>query len=198
MFYYLILHGSYGIFWVLKDSVFPDAWFQQKVTISSMIGAYAMILGPYCVPAYRLAAFREICDAVTEERFWLCLIIYVFGIVIMLLSDSQKYYTLKYKKGLISDGMFKYTRNPNYLGEIMVYGSFVLLVNDAISYFCVCQVWATFFVYRMYRKELSFRQKEGYVEYAERSWILVPKINGRTLDSVVVYGVVGYLLWFSV
>jgi steroid 5-alpha reductase family enzyme len=42
------------------------------------------------------------------------------------------------RKGLISDGMFKYTRNPNYLGEIMVYGSFVLLVNDWISYLAVC------------------------------------------------------------
>ena len=43
------------------------------------------------------------------------------GVVVMLLSDSQKYYTLKYKKGLISDGMMKYTRNPNYLGEVMIY-----------------------------------------------------------------------------
>ncbi len=45
----------------------------------------------------------------------------------MLVSDAQKYYTLKYKKGLISDGMFYATRNPNYLGEIMLYRIFYVL-----------------------------------------------------------------------
>jgi protein-S-isoprenylcysteine O-methyltransferase Ste14 len=68
----------------------------------------------------------------------------------MLLSDSQKYYTLKYKKGLISDGMMKYTRNPNYLGEIMLYGAFVILVNDFISYVCVMQVWFIVFSMRIH------------------------------------------------
>ena len=27
MFYYLILHGSYGIMWYIKDTVFPDPSF---------------------------------------------------------------------------------------------------------------------------------------------------------------------------
>ncbi len=45
----------------------------------------------------------------------------------MLVSDAQKYYTLKYKKGLISDGMFYATRNPNYLGEIMLYRIFNII-----------------------------------------------------------------------
>jgi steroid 5-alpha reductase family enzyme len=31
--------------------------------------------------------------------------------------------------GLINNGMFKYTRNPNYLGEVMVYGGFGMLVR---------------------------------------------------------------------
>jgi steroid 5-alpha reductase family enzyme len=108
----------------------------------------------------------------------------------MLLADSQKYYTLKYKKGLISDGVMKYTRNPNYLGEMMIYGSFVLLVNDTISYICVIQVWCSLFVLRMWMKERSFRIKEGWKEYKEQSWILIPKINGRLIDSMIFYGLV--------
>lgn len=82
----------------------------------------------------------------------------------------------------------KYSRNPNYLGEIMIYGSFVILVNDFISYCCVCHVWVLVFTLRMWQKEISLRRKEGWEEYAARSWILIPKINGRTLDSIVVYG----------
>lgn len=81
----------------------------------------------------------------------------------------------------------KYTRNPNFLGEIMIYGSFVLLVNDFISYVCVIQVWLTLFVIRMWQKERSYKLKEGWQKYKSHSWILIPKINGRTIDSIIVY-----------
>lgn len=100
------------------------------------------MLGPYLVPAYRLASRQADNDAISFERAWIATLIYVFGVVIMLLSDSQKYYTLKYKKGLISDGMMKYTRNPNYLGEVMHY----LVVNDTLSYICVMQVWFIYYI----------------------------------------------------
>ena len=43
--------------------------------------------------------------------------------------DAQKYYTLQYKKGLIMDGMYKYIRSPNYLGEVLIYSSYALLSN---------------------------------------------------------------------
>ena len=89
--------------------------------------------------------------------------------------------------------MFSFTRNPNYLGEMMVYGSFVLLVNDFISYVCIIKVWFVLFSLRMTLKEMSLMKKEGWEEYASRSWILVPKINGRLIDSIIFYGVLGYI-----
>ncbi len=46
---------------------------------------------------------------------------------------------------------------------------------------------------RMYLKEVSLRKKEGWKEYSERSWILIPKINGRFLDSVIIYGLATYI-----
>lgn len=94
---------------------------------------------------------------------------------------------LKYKKGLISDGFFKYTRNPNYLGEIGIYFSFVFLVNHLIPYIVVSYMWFGVFYLRMGLKDNSLRQKEGWEEYEKRSWLLFPKINGRTLDSLVFY-----------
>lgn len=151
------------------------------------------VLGPYQIPAYRLASSPAENNEISLERQWLCILLYLFGLVIMLLSDSQKYYTLKYKKGLISDGMMKYTRNPNYLGEIMIYGSFITLVNDWISYACVMQVWFIVFSLRMWEKERSLRKKEGWKEYSQRSWVLLPKINGRAIDSVIVYGLIGII-----
>lgn len=46
--------------------------------------------------------------------------------------DAQKYYTLQYKKGLIMDGMYKYIRSPNYLGEVMIYSSYAILANVGV------------------------------------------------------------------
>ena len=50
--------------------------------------------------------------------------IYVIGIVFMLGSDGQKYFVLRERPGLISHGFFAHSRNPNYMGEIMIYFSF--------------------------------------------------------------------------
>lgn len=177
-----------GVFWFLKDTIFPDPAFQCNVTLGSALIAWVAALGPYLVPAYRLASGKASND-VSFERAWLCTLLYVFGVVIMLLADSQKFYVLKYKKGLIADGIMRHTRNPNYLGEMMIYGSFVILVNDWVSYICVVQVWCTLFVLRIWQKERSLKQKEGWAQYKRTSWILIPKINGRTIDSIIIYGV---------
>ncbi len=147
------------------------------------------------IPAYRLAS-RSADNAVSAERVFICALLYIFGVVLMLLADSQKFYTLKYKKGLISDGLMKYTRNPNYLGEIMIYGSFILLVNDAVSYACVMQVWVIVFSLRIMEKENSLKKKDGWAEYKKRSWVLVPKVNGRVIDSVVLYGLVSVIAYW--
>ena len=47
----------------------------------------------------------------------------------MIASDCQKNITLKLRQGLITDAMFKYVRHPNYLGEMMIYTSFALIVQ---------------------------------------------------------------------
>ena len=39
-------------------------------------------------------------------------------------ADVQKYFVLRAKRGLITDGLFSRSRNPNYLGEMFIYGSF--------------------------------------------------------------------------
>ena len=45
-------------------------------------------------------------------------------------ADAQKYFTLRLKRGLITDGMYRYIRHPNYLGEMMLYGSFAPMGPD--------------------------------------------------------------------
>ena len=56
------------------------------------------------------------------------------GVAVMLGADCQKHFTLKYRKGLITEGMFRYIRHPNYTGEMLIYGSYALLVGHWIPW----------------------------------------------------------------
>jgi steroid 5-alpha reductase family enzyme len=42
--------------------------------------------------------------------------------VFSLRDDAQKFFVLQLRKGVIQDGLFARTRNPNYLGEVLTYG----------------------------------------------------------------------------
>jgi protein-S-isoprenylcysteine O-methyltransferase Ste14 len=77
-------------------------------------------------------------------------------------SDAQKNFTLRIKKGLISDGLFARTRNPNYLGECLVYCSLATCTGLWICWLYLGFVWATLFLERMLIKELSLMKKEGW------------------------------------
>ena len=46
----------------------------------------------------------------------------------MIAADAQKSFTLRFKGGLITDGMYRFIGHPNYLGEMITYGSFALMV----------------------------------------------------------------------
>jgi len=54
---------------------------------------------------------------------------FVFGLLLMIISDSVKYYVLKERRHLLNYGVNKYTRNPNYLGETLLYFAYANLVN---------------------------------------------------------------------
>ena len=43
-------------------------------------------------------------------------------------SDCQKYFVLKAKPSLITDGLWSLSRNPNYLGELFILGAFAGLM----------------------------------------------------------------------
>lgn len=94
----------------------------------------------------------------------------------MMSSDCQKYYTLKYKKGLIKEGLFKMNRNPNYTGEILIYLSFAMITNNILSYCIVFISWIFMFIPFMLRKELSLSKKEGWTEYYKQSYLVFWKL----------------------
>jgi steroid 5-alpha reductase family enzyme len=43
---------------------------------------------------------------------------------------------VRIKRGLIADGMYRFIRHPNYLGEMLTYGSFALIVWALVAFPC--------------------------------------------------------------
>ena len=67
----------------------------------------------------------------------------------MIAADAQKFFTLRLKRGLITDGMYRYVRHPNYLGEMMIYGSFALMVWHWLPVVVLAWVWGGLFAVNM-------------------------------------------------
>lgn len=89
---------------------------------------------------------------------------------------------------MISTGFFARTRNPNYLGEIMIYGSFAICTGHWLSYAIVMSIWMTLFAINMYLKdELSYKNKAGWEEYKRNSYILLPKIFKSDIINLAIY-----------
>lgn len=61
--------------------------------------------------------------------------------------------------------MMKYNRNSNFMGEILIYGSFGMLTGNSLAYGILISVWLFVFSSKIYRKELSNSKKEGWAAY---------------------------------
>jgi protein-S-isoprenylcysteine O-methyltransferase Ste14 len=55
--------------------------------------------------------------------------------------------------------MFARIRNPNYLGEILIYLSFAMTVGHPIAYSIPMTVWITVFLLFMKTKDISLSKK---------------------------------------
>jgi len=169
---YLALHGSYGFLWLFKDRTFPDKQWEEKVSIPYAILAFSA-LGLYWIAPWFLIYYRiqpggaVIAAAVTLN---------LFGFVLHFGSDAQKYYTLQYKKGLITDGFFARCRNTNYLGELMIYCGFALLTASWQGFIGITLFFICVFIPNMLRKDKSLSRYPGFTAYKQRSGLLLPKI----------------------
>jgi len=170
---YLSLHGTYGMLWLLKEKLFPDPYFKDEIGILTSITGF-IFLGSYWVAPFLLISSQKL---VPNFIIAGCLSIYIFGIFLHFASDSQKYFTLKLKRELITEGFFKYSRNTNYLGEILIYLSFAILSMHLIPFIILLLFFTIVFLPRMIKKDKSLKRYEGFDEYKNRSGLILPKFN---------------------
>lgn len=173
---YLALHGSYGLVWLLKDVAFPDPRWRVKVTIAGGVMSFLSVLGPYWLFGWLLISGVSTPVYPLSDPAWfaLCISCCILGCAIMIAADAQKFFTLRVRPGLITDGMHRLVRHPNYLGEMLVYGSFALLVWHWLPVVILAWVWLGVFAVNMVMKEASLSRHPEWAAYRARTWWLVP------------------------
>lgn len=178
---YLALHGSYGLCWLLKDRAFPDRRWETRVTLGGAFMTFAMVLGPYWVLPYLL-----ISNVLGPEHsqpsmplMALCIALHTLGIALMLSADCQKHFSLALAPGLITTGMYRRIRYPNYLGEMMIYGAYGLMVRHWLAWAILVWVWLAVFLVNMIASDASLARYPGWPDYAARTGRILPRFRPR-------------------
>ena len=168
---YLALHGTYGIMWLMKDALYPDKQWEQEIPIPVGIVAF-ILLGSYWVaPFILISSGKEVVPFLIAAA----IAINIIGVFLHYSSDAQKYYTLKYHQGLITEGFFARSRNPNYLGEVLIYFSFAMLAQHWLPFLILGGFFAGIFIPNMLKKDKSLSRYSQFEEYKNNSSLLLPK-----------------------
>ena len=173
---YLGLHGTYGILWVLKSLIFPDKSWEQKTNLMYgfiiLFGLSLYWISPWII----VSGYFNGGQMVTIPNWIISIIIFLFGVGVFLhfSSDMQKYTALKLKPGhLISDGLFKKSRNINYVGEFLIYLSFALLSMHWIPIIVVVIFIIFIWIPNMKKKDKSLSRYSDFNEYKNNSRIFL-------------------------
>lgn len=171
---YLALHGTYVIVWFLKEVSFPDATWDTEIGFTKSALLFS-ILGPlgYWISPYLLISSGHKPHNITIA---VAISMQMVGIFLHFCSDCQKYFTMRYRAGLITDGLFSRSRNSNYLGEILIYSSFALLPEHWLPMLIVFLFSALLYYPGMKRKDESLSRYPEFKKYREQTGILLPKM----------------------
>lgn len=168
---YLALHGSYGFMWLLKGQLFPDKQWEQPCSLPYGLFVFSVLA------LYWIAPFMLISQGGEPPNHFVALAISMnlVGFVLHFGSDAQKYFTLKHRPGLITEGFFARTRNPNYLGELMIYLGFAILSMHWLGYSGITAFFVGAFIPNMRNKEKSLSRYPDFAEYKKKTGLIFPR-----------------------
>jgi len=170
---YLALHGTYGLLWLLKEKIFPDPYFKEKINFLTSFTGF-IFLGSYWIAPYILISSQK---SVPDFIIAASISINIIGVFLHFASDTQKYFSLKLKKDLIKEGFFKNVRNTNYLGEILIYLSFAILSMSFIPFAILAIFFFVVFLPRMIKKDNSLKKYAEFKDYKKKTGLILPKFN---------------------
>jgi len=168
---YLALHGTYGLLWVLKSRIFPDASWERPTSLWFGLVSWGALCLYWVAPW--LLTWRGV-----QAPLWylaLCVSLYAFGLFMHFASDMHKYIALRLQPGtLITDGLWSRLRNPNYFGELLIYLGFGLLAMHWLA-LAILALWiVAYWLPNMRRKDRILAQLPGFEAYRQRSKMFIP------------------------
>ncbi|MEG3919653.1 DUF1295 domain-containing protein [Microcoleus sp. T3_A4] len=169
---YLALHGTYGLLWLLKDQIYPDKQWEQEISVGTGILGFVLVSLYWVAPFILISSGSQPPLPLVAAAISLNII----GVFLHYSSDAQKYYTLKYRSGLITEGFFARSRNTNYLGEILIYGSFAMLVQHWLPFLILAAFIAGMFIPNMIKKDRSLGRYPEFADYKTTSGLLLPRL----------------------
>jgi protein-S-isoprenylcysteine O-methyltransferase Ste14 len=167
---YLALHGSYGLLWVLKSRLFPDRQWEQRTGVG-----YALVIWGG-LTLYWIAPWLLTWRGVESPTWYLalCISLYAFGLFFHFAADMQKHTALNLQPGLITDGLFSLSRNPNYFGELLIYLGFGLLAMHWAPLLVIALFLAVVWIPNMLKKDRSLSRYPEFKAYKERTRLFIP------------------------
>lgn len=171
-FVYLAIHGTYSQLWLIKQALYPDRRFDERLPVwMGLLFCFLPLAGYYAAPYLLISRHLEL----PPWLVGLVVAMFTLGVFLHFVSDAQKHYTLRLRPGLIEDGLFRRTRNPNYLGEILIYLAYALMALHWLP-FVILAGWSVFFVRNMLKKDASLSRHPGWEAYRRRTGLLLPKL----------------------
>jgi protein-S-isoprenylcysteine O-methyltransferase Ste14 len=173
---YLCLHISYCLWWLVEQWFYPlrrQQIFSESVGVTGFIFSLLFVGFLYSFPGY--LAFTN-----PEPLSWaaaaVALPLFFFGSLINATADIQKLTAKQYGAGLVNDGIWRFSRNINYFGDLLRYLSFSVVAGSIWSYL-VPTLIALLYIQRVFSKEQSMSQKyPNYQEYQQSSARMIPFI----------------------
>jgi protein-S-isoprenylcysteine O-methyltransferase Ste14 len=170
---YLGMHGSYSLLWLVKQRTYRDMRFDQRVhPLIGLLFIFLPLAGYYVAPYLLISRHISLPPALVG----LAVFVFTIGVYLHFVSDAQKYYTLQLRKGLIREGLFSRMRNPNYLGEILIYLAYATLSMHWLPFLILAGWVFGFFARNMVAKDRRMSRHPGFEDYRKSSGMLFPRL----------------------
>lgn len=186
---YTALHGSYGFCWMIKESAFPNKALRDMlpIPIAVIVALLLFLPGYWNIPVLAISNKEE----ASGGLLFAAVFMYVIGVVCMMISDCQTHFCLKYNSGrLIAEGMNRYTRHPNYTGELVLYSSFCLLARHWVAWLILLWGYAAVMLPSNLKKEASLSRYPAWKGYKKQTFMYVPNLfaaaSGAQLDKELI------------
>jgi protein-S-isoprenylcysteine O-methyltransferase Ste14 len=184
---YFGTHGSYGVLWASKNLFAFGDFHQVGSLVAHILTAGLLII--YWIPIYL------ICSRTTPAPVWIIgpgVFLYGYGVFWHFVADMHKTVFLEFRTkvkkelgenhklvdNLLQTKLWKHSRNPNYFGEMCIYGSFCVLSYHWLPFVAFGSIMVIMWGKLMQKKDASLsRFGKEFEEYKKTSNFFIPKFN---------------------